>query len=99
MLYVIMSEDVKDSSPLRAKARPRHIARLEALRDAGRLIIAGPCPVIDANDPGPAGFSGSVVIAEFEGLDAAQEWANADPYVEAGVYSSVTVKPFKLVMP
>lgn len=99
MLYVIMSEDVKDSSPLRAKARPRHIARLEALRDAGRLIIAGPCPVIDANDPGPAGFSGSVVIAEFEDLDAAQEWANADPYVEAGVYSSVTVKPFKLVMP
>lgn len=99
MLYVIMSEDVKDSSPLRTKARPRHIARLEALRDAGRLIIAGPCPVIDANDPGPAGFSGSVVIAEFEGLDAAQEWANADPYVEAGVYSSVTAKPFKLVMP
>jgi uncharacterized protein YciI len=99
MLYVIMSEDVKDSSPLRAKARPRHIARLEALRDAGRLIIAGPCPVIDANDPGPAGFSGSVVIAEFEGLDAAQEWANADPYVEAGVYSSVVVKPFKLVLP
>jgi len=73
MLYAILSEDVEDSSPLRAKVRPKHIARLEALRDAGRLILAGPCPAIDANDPGPAGFSGSVVIAEFDSLVAARQ--------------------------
>jgi uncharacterized protein YciI len=99
MLYAIMSEDVKDSSPLRARARTKHIARLEALRDAGRLVVAGPCPAIDTNDPGPAGFSGSVVIAEFESLDIARKWANADPYAAAGVYGNVTVKPFKLVLP
>ncbi len=99
MLYAIMSEDVKDSSPLRAKARPEHIARLEALRNAGRLVIAGPCPAIDTNNPGPAGFSGSLVVAEFDGLDTAREWANADPYTAAGVYGNVTVKPFKLVLP
>jgi uncharacterized protein YciI len=99
MLYAIMSEDVKDSSPLRAKARPEHIARLEALRNAGRLVIAGPCPAIDTNQPGPAGFSGSLVVAEFDSLDTAREWANADPYAAAGVYGDVTVKPFKLVLP
>ena len=99
MLYVILSEDVEDSSPLRTKARPKHIARLEALRDAGRLILAGPCPAIDANDPGPAGFSGSVVIAEFDSLLAARQWADADPYAEAGVYQSCRVKPFRLVLP
>jgi uncharacterized protein YciI len=99
MLYAILSEDVVDSAPLRARARPAHIARLEALRDAGKLVIAGPCPSIDAIDPGPAGFSGSVVIAEFDSLDTAEQWAGADPYVEGGVYHSVTVKPFKLVLP
>jgi uncharacterized protein YciI len=99
MLYAILSEDVADSAPLRAKARPAHIARLEALRDAGKLVIAGPCPSIDAIDPGPAGFSGSLVIAEFDSLDTAEQWAGADPYVEGGVYHGVTVKPFKLVLP
>ena len=99
MLYAIISEDVADSLPLRATARPRHIERLEALRDAGRLIIAGPHPAIDSNDPGPNGFTGSLVVAEFESLEAAQAWADEDPYVQAGVYASVTVKPFKLVLP
>jgi len=99
MLYAILSDDVEGSSPLRAKVRTKHIARLEALRDAGRLVLAGPCPAIDANDPGPAGFSGSVVIAEFDSLAAARQWADADPYAEAGVYQSYQVKPFKLVLP
>ena len=99
MLFVIISEDVADSSPLRAKARPDHLVRLNALRDEGRLIIAGPCPAIEANEPGPAGFTGSIVIAEFDSLRQAQDWANADPYVSAGVYKSVLVKPFKLVLP
>ncbi|MDP6416607.1 MAG: YciI family protein [Gammaproteobacteria bacterium] len=99
MLFVIISDDVADSSPLRAKARPKHIARLNALRDDGRLIIAGPCPAIESDEPGPAGFTGSVVIAEFDSLNQAQDWAGADPYVGAGVYQSVTVKPFKLVLP
>ena len=99
MFYVIIGEDVNDSGPLRATARPRHIARLEDMRDKGKLIIAGPCPAIDSPDPGPSGFSGSVVVAEFDSLEDAKQWADSDPYVEAGVYSSVTVKPFKLVLP
>ncbi len=99
MLYVIVSNDVTNSMPLRAKARPQHIARLEKLRDQGKLIIAGPCPAIDAPDSGPNGFTGSVVIAEFNDIEEAKQWADSDPYVEAGVYSSVTVKPFKRVLP
>ena len=99
MLYAIISEDVPDSLPLRLQARPDHIARLESLRDQGRLIIAGPHPAIDSPDPGPNGFSGSLVVAEFTDLDTAQAWADADPYVTAGVYAQVTVKPFKLVLP
>ncbi len=99
MLYAIISEDVANSAPFRAKGRQAHIARLEALREEGRLILAGPHPVIDSPDPGPAGFSGSLVVAEFDDLQAAQTWAEADPYVEAGAYTNVTVKPFKLVLP
>jgi len=99
MLFVIISEDVTDSSPLRANARPDHLKRLNALRDEGRLIIAGPCPAIESDEPGPAGFTGSVVIAEFDDLAQARDWADDDPYVAAGVYQSVTVKPFKLVLP
>ncbi len=99
MLYAIISEDVADSLPLRKEARPRHIERLEQLKAEGRLIIAGPHPAIDADDPGPNGFTGSLVVAEFASLQAAQEWADADPYVDAGVYAHVTVKPFKLVLP
>ncbi len=99
MLFVIISEDVADSGPLRAKARPDHLQRLNTLRDEGRLIIAGPCPAIEADEPGPAGFTGSVIIAEFESLNQARDWADADPYVAAGVYQSVVVKPFKHVLP
>jgi uncharacterized protein YciI len=99
MLFVIISEDIADSSPLRAKARPDHLKRLNALRDEGRLIIAGPCPAIESDEPGPAGFTGSVVIAEFDDLGQARKWADDDPYVAAGAYQSVTVKPFKLVLP
>lgn len=99
MLYAIMSEDVNNSLPLRAKARPAHIARLNELREKGRLILAGPLPAVDANDPGEAGFTGSLVVAEFDSLAQAQSWADADPYIEAGVYQSVTVKPFKKVLP
>lgn len=99
MLFAIISEDVADSGPLRAKARPDHLQRLNTLRDEGRLIIAGPCPAIEADEPGPAGFTGSVIIAEFESLNQARDWADADPYVAAGVYQSVAVKPFKHVLP
>jgi uncharacterized protein YciI len=99
MLYAILSKDVDNSTALRAKARPDHIARLEDLRDAGRLIQAGPSPAIDSNDPGPAGFTGSIVIAEFDDLETAKAWADEDPYVRAGVYRSVSVQPFKLVLP
>ncbi len=99
MLYAIMSRDVPDSTPLRAVARQRHLARLHALRDEGRLVLAGPHPAIDANDPGPAGWTGSLVVAEFDSLEAARAWASEDPYVEAGVYSDVDVQPFKLVLP
>ncbi len=99
MLYAILSEDVMDSSGLRATARQPHLARLKALQKTGRLILAGPHPSIDSMDPGTAGFTGSLVIAEFHSLDEATTWANADPYVGAGVYSKVVVKPFKHVLP
>ncbi|SHE61018.1 hypothetical protein SAMN02745148_00778 [Modicisalibacter ilicicola DSM 19980] len=99
MLYAIISEDVNDSLDKRMSARPDHLARLEQLRDEGRLVIAGPHPAIDTESPGDAGFTGSLVIAEFEDLEAAQAWADTDPYVSAGVYADVTVKPFKKVLP
>lgn len=99
MYYAIISEDVENSLPLRKEARPAHLERLETLKAEGRLLIAGPNPAIDAEDPGPEGFSGSMVIAEFPSLEDAKAWANADPYVAAGVYQSVTVKPFKKVLP
>ena len=99
MLYAVLSEDVPDSAPLRASARGEHIARLEQLQTEGRLILAGPHPAIDAADPGDAGFSGSLIVADFESLEAACAWADADPYVAAGVYRRVEVKPFKRVLP
>ena len=99
MWYVIFSEDVSDSLPRRLAARPAHLARLEQLKNEGRLLVAGPLPAIDAVDPGPAGFTGSCVIAEFASLEDAEAWAAADPYMEAGVYAKVTVKPFKKVLP
>lgn len=97
MLYSIIGEDVPNSLSARQSARPAHLARLEELKNAGRLIVAGPNPAIDSNDPGEAGFTGSVVIAEFSSLEEAKAWADADPYVAAGVYQTVTVKPFKQV--
>ena len=99
MHYAIMSEDNPDSLPLRLKARPDHLARLEALRDAGRLLVAGPHPSLDTPDPGNAGFTGSLVIAEFPSLEDAKRWSDEDPYITAGVYRSVVVKPFKPVLP
>lgn len=99
MLYAIIGEDAPGSLDKRLAARPAHLARLEQLQAEGRMILAGPCPAIDSPDPGPAGFSGSVIVAEFESLAAAQAWADADPYVAAGVYARVAVKPFKQVFP
>ncbi len=99
MWYAILSEDVADSLEKRASARPDHIARLEVLANEGRLLVAGPHPAIDGMEPGTAGFTGSLVIAEFESLEAARSWAEADPYVAAGAYASVVVKPFKKVLP
>jgi uncharacterized protein YciI len=99
MLYAIISEDITNSLPLRIEARPAHIARLNDLKDKGRLILAGPHPAIDSNDPGQAGFTGSLVVAEFADLASAQAWADADPYVAAGIYKNVVVKPFKKVLP
>ncbi len=99
MLYVIFSQDVKDSLALRQQARPAHLSRLQELNDQGRLFVAGPNPAIDSEDPSDAGFTGSTVIAEFDSLQDAQVWADADPYVEAGVYAKVIVKPFKKVLP
>ncbi|PMR82230.1 YciI family protein [Halomonas urumqiensis] len=99
MLYAIISEDVKNSLERRLAARPDHLKRLEDLRDEGRLVLAGPHPAIDSTDPGDAGFSGSLVVAEFDNLKEAQAWADADPFVIAGVYDKVTVKPFKKVLP
>jgi hypothetical protein len=97
MYYAIISQDVENSLEKRMSVRADHIARLEALRDGGRLLTAGPHPLIDSEDPGPAGFSGSLIVAEFDSLDAAQTWADADPYVGAGVYEKVIVKPYKKV--
>lgn len=97
MFYVIYSEDVADSLEKRQAVRPAHLARLQLLQDEGRLLTAGPMPAVDSNDPGAAGFSGSTVIAEFESQEAAQAWADADPYVAAGVYAKVTVRPYKKV--
>jgi len=99
MFYAIISQDVENSLEKRLAARPAHLERLTALKDAGRLLIAGPHPAIDSNDPGDAGFTGSLVVAEFDSLTDAQDWADADPYIEAGVYQQVTVKPFKKVLP
>ncbi|HHO58851.1 MAG TPA: YciI family protein [Thiotrichales bacterium] len=99
MLYAIIAEDVKDSLNDRLQARPAHLERLQQLQNEGRLILAGPHPAIDTQDPGDAGFSGSLVVAEFNSLEDAITWANADPYVAAGVYDKVTVKPFKKVFP
>jgi uncharacterized protein YciI len=99
MFYTIICQDVANSAPKRARARAEHIARLNELVNQGRLVLAGPNPAIDAEDPGPAGFSGSLIVAEFESLEAAQSWADTDPYVKAGVYKQVTVKPFKRVLP
>ena len=99
MWYAIISQDIENSLPLRKEARPAHLERLETLKNEGRLLIAGPHPAIDSEDPGEAGFTGSLVVAEFESLEAAQAWADADPYVAAGVYANVVVKPFKKVLP
>jgi uncharacterized protein len=99
MLYAIIGQDTENSLEKRTQARPAHLARLEALRDEGRLILAGPLPAIDSEDPGPAGFTGSLVVAQFESLEQAQAWADADPYVDADVYAQVTVKPFRKVLP
>lgn len=99
MLYAIIGEDVADSLQKRKQVREQHIKRLQRLQDEGRMVLAGPNPKIDSDDPGPAGFTGSIIIAEFESLEAARSWADADPYLEAGVYASVTVKPFKQVFP
>lgn len=99
MLYAIIATDAANSLDVRLAARPAHLERLHALRDAGRLVLAGPHPAIDSNDPGSAGFSGSLIVAEFDSLDAARAWADADPYRAAGVYADVLVKPFRQVLP
>jgi len=99
VLYAIIASDAPDSLAKRLEARPKHLERLHALRDEGRLILAGPHPAIDSENPGDAGFSGSLVVAEFESLEDAQAWAQDDPYMHAGVYESVNVKPFKKVLP
>jgi uncharacterized protein YciI len=99
VLYAIISVDVADSLEKRLSARPAHLKRLQALQDEGRLLLAGPHPAVDNDNPGDAGFTGSLVVAEFDNLDAAQLWADADPYNAAGVYANVTVKPFKKVFP
>ena len=99
MLYAIISQDVENSLQDRLAARPKHLERLTALQDQGCLILAGPHPAIDSEDPGESGFSGSLVVAEFESVEEAQAWADSDPYIEAGVYANVTVKPFKKVFP
>jgi uncharacterized protein len=99
MYYAIICEDVENSLDKRLSARPDHVYRLQELQDEGRLLIAGPHPHIDSEDPGPAGFSGSLIVAEFDSLESAQSWADADPYIAAGVYENVVVKPFKKVFP
>jgi len=99
MWYAIIAEDTPNSLEKRMQARPAHLARLTALQAAGQLLLAGPFPAIDSNDPGPAGFSGSLIVAEFDNLHAAQAWADADPYMAAGVYNQVSVKPFRKTLP
>ena len=99
MWYAFICEDTPNSLPLRMETRSAHIARLTALKEEGRLLLAGPCPAIDSEDPGEAGFTGSLVIAEFASLEDAQAWADDEPYLAAGVYQQVTVKPFKKVLP
>ncbi len=99
MLYAIIASDAPDSLQQRLAHRPAHLARLEQLKNEGRLVLAGPHPAIDSNDPGPAGFTGSLIVAEFDSLSAAQSWAAADPFKAAGVYASVVVKPFRQVLP
>ncbi|ETX10855.1 hypothetical protein MUS1_12825 [Marinomonas ushuaiensis DSM 15871] len=99
MLYSIIGTDVTNSLAARQKARPEHLARLTTLQNEGRLVLAGPNPAIDSDNPGDTGFTGSVVVAEFPSLEAAKTWADSDPYVAAGVYESVSVKPFKQVFP
>jgi uncharacterized protein YciI len=99
MLYAIMGEDASDSLEKRKATRPAHLQRVEALRDAGRLIIAGPHPAIDSPDPGPAGFTGSLIVADFPSLEDANRWVEQDPYVTEGVFAKVTVKPFRQVLP
>ena len=99
MLYAIIAQDIENSLSKRMEARPSHVARLKELKDQGRLILAGPHPSIDVSEPGEAGFSGSLIVADFDDLQQAREWADADPYVAAGVYSNVVVKPFNKVLP
>ncbi|MBT9611776.1 MAG: YciI family protein [Burkholderiales bacterium] len=99
MLYAIVGEDIADSLERRLSVRPAHLERLKQLQDEGRLLLAGPFPAIDSIDPGPAGFTGSLIVAEFSSLQAAKTWAEADPYVAAGIYAQVSVKPFKKVFP
>lgn len=99
MFYAIIAEDHRNSLEARLQARPAHLARLQDLQKQGRLLLAGPHPAIDSEDPGAAGFTGSLVVAEFSSLDAARQWADADPYLAGGVYKAVTVKPFKKVLP
>jgi uncharacterized protein YciI len=99
MWYAVISEDIEGTLDKRLAARPEHLERLTALRDEGRLLIAGPHPAVDSPDPGPAGFTGSLVVAEFDTLEDAKAWADDDPYMAAGVYDKVSVKPFKLVLP
>ena len=99
MLYMIIGEDISNSLEKRLSVRAHHLTRIRALQEEGRLILAGPFPAIDSEDPGPAGFTGSLIVAEFASLDAAKNWAEADPYVSAGVYQKITVMPFKKVLP
>ena len=99
MLYAIIAQDIENSLSKRMESRPSHVARLIELKDQGRLILAGPHPSIDVSEPGDAGFSGSLIVAEFDDLQQARQWADADPYVNAGVYSSIVVKPFNKVLP
>jgi len=99
MLYAIFGNDIPDSQEKRTAARPAHVARLQVLQNEGRLLLAGPFPAVDAVDPGMAGFTGSLIVAEFASLEVAEAWAAADPYISAGVYSQVAVRPFKKVFP
>ena len=99
MYYAIICEDIENSLPLRKQARPAHLERIAKLVDQGRLLAAGPHPALDTNDPGEAGFTGSLIIAEFDSLESATVWADSDPYVDAGVFTKVTVKPYILVLP